>query len=586
MIRILFIFLSFIIGIGNFGVAKGEDQPLPAPLPPKDIFYQAPSPDIPIEIASLLGKWEGDWPGGTNSFLIVEKVDLEKARIIYGWGTNPPRIKRRGFRRRIAKIRIYDGLTWLQFSGGRWEDFLFHLSRDLQTLKGHYRGIIEMEKTATPVFDRTGSLYVPPKQKTVAFVNVNVIPMDKNRVLASQTVIVQDGRIAQIGSMNQVKIPKSAEIVQGNGKAFLMPGLADMHVHIRDGNDLRLLIANGVTTVRNMGGDDRHLIFKEDVREGFRVGPMIYSAGWALDGDPPARPLNRVIRTKDDARRMVIETKEQGFDFIKVYSNLGPEAYAAIVETAKKHKIPVVGHVPMKVGFSSVVSAGQLSVEHLEGSNVAMTFMCLTCTRSRNWSAEFDENKLTDFIEKTVKAGLWNCPTLVRYKRSENDIEKLTQARELKYLPESRKDRWRIYIQPKEHKERRQYLVRRLHEAGAGLLLGTDMTGSYMVPGFTIHEELQRFVDSGLIPYEAIKTGTYNAAKFMKKLDQFGTVEKGKEADLILIRGNPLEDVANIKNPLGVMAKGRWYPEPVLEKMLRDIVKEVAERNQADARGN
>jgi len=103
-----------------------------------------------------------------------------------------------------------------------------------------------------------------------------------------------------------------------------------------------------------------------------------------------------------------------------------------------------------------------------------------------------------------------------------------------------------------------------------------------VVPEFSIHEVLQRFVDSGLTPYEAIKTGTYNAAKFMKKLDQFGTVEKGKEADLILIRGNPLEDVSNIKNPLGVMAKGRWYPQPVLEKMLRDVEKEVAEQNKAD----
>jgi len=104
----------------------------------------------------------------------------------------------------------------------------------------------------------------------------------------------------------------------------------------------------------------------------------------------------------------------------------------------------------------------------------------------------------------------------------------------------------------------------------------------YVVPGFSIHEELQRFVDSGLTPYEAIKTGTYNAAKFMKKLDQFGTVEKGKEADLILIRGNPLEDIANIKNPWGVMAKGRWYPQPVLEKILKDVEKEVAEKNKAD----
>ena len=584
MLRILVIFVSFIIGIGPSGVAKAEDQLLPAPLPPKDIFYQAPAPNIPIEIASLLGKWEGDWPGGTNSFLIVEKVDLEKARIVYGWGTNPPKlINRRGFTRRIAKIRIYDGLPWLQFSGGRWGDFLFHLSRDLQTLKGHYRGIIEMEKTAAPVFDRTGSLYVPPKLKTVAFVNVNIVPMDKNRVLASQTVIVQDGLIVRIGSMNQVKIPKSAEIVQGNGKGFLMPGLADMHVHINDGNDLRLLIANGVTTVRNMRGADLHLLFREDVKGGLQVGPAIYSAGPTLDGNPPVRPYYRVIETAEEARLAVIETKERGFDFIKVYTRLGPEAYAAIVETANQNKIPVVGHVPVKVGFSSAVKAGQYSVEHLYGAVYAMEkdseydpgFI-------ERWSFAFDPDKLTDYLEITVKSGLWNCPTLAIYKRWQASVDVLTSAPELKYLRNSRKDRWRIYVEPKEHKEKRQYLVKRLHEAGAGLLLGTDMGVPYVVPGFSIYEELQRFVDSGLTPYEAIKTGTYNAAKFMKKLDEFGTVEKGKEADLILIRGNPLEDIANIKNPLGVMAKGRWYPHPVLEKMLRDVEQEVADQNEAD----
>ncbi len=310
MLRILIVFLSFIISIAYFVGANAADRPQPAPSPPKDIFYQAPSPDIPIEIASLLGKWEGDWPGGTNSYLIVEKVDLKKAIIVYGWGTNPPKINRRGFTRRIAKIRIYDGLPWLQFSGGRRGDFLFHLSRDLQTLKGHHRGIIEMEKTAAPVFDRKGSLYVPPKLKTVAFVNVNIVPMDKNRVLTSQTVIVRDGRIARIGSMNQVKIPKSAEIVQGNGKSYLMPGLADMHVHIRDGNDLRLLIANGITTVRNMRGNDRHLLFRQDVTGGLRIGPTIYSAGPTLDGNNPNRPWHRVVETVEDAKRVVLETKE------------------------------------------------------------------------------------------------------------------------------------------------------------------------------------------------------------------------------------------------------------------------------------
>ena len=157
---------------------------------------------------------------------------------------------------------------------------------------------------------------------------------------------------------------------------------------------------------------------------------------------------------------------------------------------------------------------------------------------------------------------MWNSPILVVWKIRETDIDILERQPELRYLPQYRKDGWiyRSYSvadDAKEHREKRQYVVRRLHEAGAGLLLGTDMPNPYVVPGFSIHEELERFVESGLTPYEAIKTGTYNAAKFLKKLDRFGTIEKGKDADLILLRANPLQDVSNIKNPLGVMAEGR-----------------------------
>ncbi len=584
MLRVLIISVSLVIGSGHSGLSRAEETRLPA-LPPKDNFYRAPSPDVPKELASLLGVWEGDWSNGTNTFLIVEKVDLKKARIIYGRGTNPPRRNKRSHTRRIAKVRVIDGLPSLQFPSRRG-DFLFRLSSDLRTLSGSYRkGSIELKKTDAPVFDRAGSFYVPPKLRTVAFVNVNVVPIDKNRVLASQTVIVQDGRIAQIGTEGQVSIPKSAEIVQGNGKAFLMPGLADMHVHILDGNDLRLLIVNGVTTVRNMAGVDRHLLFREDVNEGIRIGPTIYSAGPILDGNPPVWPFNRVIETPQEARQAVIETKERGFDFVKVYTRLGLEAYAAIVDTANQNEMPVVGHVPVKVGFSSVVKAGQYSVEHLNGADYA-----LAKDSDYNpgffgrWNLDFDPTRLDDYLIMTVKAGLWNCPTLTIYKPRQESLDVLLQTPGLKYFPDARKDRWQIQIEPKENSEKRKYLVSRLHKAGARLLLGTD-TSVRLIPygiiGFSIHDELERFVDIGLTPYEAIKTGTYNAAQFMNKLDQFGTVETGKEADLILVRGNPLENLANIKNPLGVMAKGRWYPQSLLEKILKDVEKEVTEQNKA-----
>jgi len=209
-----------------------EAPPQPAPPLPRDISIQAPSPDIPEQIASLLGKWEGDWVGKLNSFLIVEKVDLEKATVVYGWGNYPPwEVYARGYTRRFAKILTSEEGSRLELSirNGKYS---FQLSKDRKTLYGRYTNAIELKKTGAPVPQARASSYLPPKAKTVGFENVNVIPMDKEHVIPSQTVIVEDGRIAQIGTMDQVTIPKSAEIVRGEGKAFLMPGLADMHVHI------------------------------------------------------------------------------------------------------------------------------------------------------------------------------------------------------------------------------------------------------------------------------------------------------------------------------------------------------------------
>ena len=234
--------------------------------------------------------------------------------MVYGWGNYPPwEVYRRGYTRRFAKIITSEEGPRLELSirNGKYS---FQLSKDRKTLYGRYTNAIELKKTGASVpLTRTSSL-LPPQAKTVAFVNVNVIPMDKERVMPSQTVIVEDGRIAQIGPMDQVTIPKSAEIIRGEGKAFLMPGLADMHVHIdlfliADGNDLKLLIANGVTTVRNMWGWDRHLLLREEVKEGRRVGPAIYSAGPMLDGSPPIHPTSRVIETVEEVRQVVKKTK-------------------------------------------------------------------------------------------------------------------------------------------------------------------------------------------------------------------------------------------------------------------------------------
>ena len=206
----------------------------------------------------------------------------------------------------------------------------------------------------------------------VAFVNVNVIPFDRERILGAQTVIVRDGRITQIGPASNVKVPDGALKIDGRGK-YLMPGLADMHVHLYPGagqqNDLasqqlQLFLANGVTTVRNMIGKPEHLLLRDRVAKGELPGPTIYTAG------PPM--LGNTVPTPADAERAVTEQKKAGYDFIKVHEGLSPETYAAIVATAKRVGIPFAGHVTATVGLKRALEARQTSIEHLDGYLQAM----------------------------------------------------------------------------------------------------------------------------------------------------------------------------------------------------------------------
>lgn len=198
----------------------------------------------------------------------------------------------------------------------------------------------------------------------VAFVHVNVVPMDHERVLTDQTIIVRDGRIQRIEPSARIKVPEGAIKIDGRGK-YLMPGLADMHVHIWHEGDLLLYVTNGVTTVRNLFGDPKHLQWREQVKRGERLGPTIYSSGPITDGKPAFGPGSTVVSTPEEAARAVIEQKEAGYDGVKVFANLSPEAYNAILAAAKKHKVPVWGHVPSRVGLRGVLTKGQRSFEHM-----------------------------------------------------------------------------------------------------------------------------------------------------------------------------------------------------------------------------
>lgn len=442
-------------------------------------------------------------------------------------------------------------------------------------------GVLSLDK---PYIYRLSS-EMPAANPLVAFVNVTVVPMDSERVLEDQTVIVRHGTIESLGSSDQVEVPAEALIVDGRGK-YLLPGLVDTHVHIQYENDLLLLVANGVTSVRNMWGNTGKMLrfgfpdqlaLRKQIEQGALFGPTIYTAGPVMEGSPAFHPLAEVFDTPELARESVAWQKAQGYDFIKVYDHLSPEVYQAIVEAAGENDIPVVGHVPFAVGLDGVLMSDQQTIEHLLGyidaDAVAFTI---------------PEDRLNEYGMKTREAGVWNCVTLSEYPKSKETpegFERLQNQPGIIYLsPATRMLSPFLYLMASkshtyvgdDYPERIAALNRRmvaaLHEAGAGILLGTDAAQAYHIPGFSINEELALLVEAGLRPYEALEAGTRNAAVAMGKSDEFGAVEIGKRADLILLDENPLDDVGNIQKRNGVMAQGRWLTHVQLQSMLVGLI--------------
>jgi imidazolonepropionase-like amidohydrolase len=418
---------------------------------------------------------------------------------------------------------------------------------------------------------------------STAFFNVNVIPMTEERVLPGQTVIVEDGVIALIGDVDDVPLPKDAVIVDGTDR-YLMPGLAEMHAHVPDAASddldrvLTLFAANGVTTIRGMLGQPSHLALRQALLEGERFGPRLITSGPSLNGNSVAGPA--------DAERKVNDQHLAGYDFLKIHPGLTAAEYKAIAVTANELGMPFAGHVPVAVGVEGVFAAGMATIDHLDGYMAAL--MPPEVDRSGGYGGFFDvlladqvlEGLIEDVVAATVAAGTWNVPTqsLIEQLVNDESVADLSSRAENRYMPRATVQRW---AQAKESQlsERgfspeigaraidiRQKLILALHRAGAGLLLGSDAPQIFNVPGFSAHRELGFLVDAGLSPFEALQTGTTAPAEFLG-LDT-GAIVVGKEADLVLLDANPLDDIANSRRVYGVMLRGSWHGHGDLRKRL------------------
>lgn len=419
---------------------------------------------------------------------------------------------------------------------------------------------------------------------TLAIEHVSVLPMDSETVLLDQTVVVADGRIAALGPAGDVAVPAGARRIDGRER-FLMPGLADMHVHVWDENDLYLFVANGVTTVRNMFGAPLHLGWRARIESGELVGPRIYTAGKIIDGEPAVWPGSVELTDPEEAAEVVREQKEDGYDFLKPYARLTPECYRALAAAGEEQGMRLMGHVPEALGLDDVLAAGQATIEHLNGFAEAAQregspWKTVDFTvEARAWKEVSDE-RLAALARAMRAADVWSCPTLVvtqKWAQGE-EAEALLASPEMRFVSPFLRSAWSprsprnyladlpsgIVAAAHEALPFQQRAVRALRDAGAPLLVGTDMGNPYVLAGFAVHEELAYLVEAGLTPYEALRAGTAEAARCMGAALDWGTLAAGRRADLLLLAANPFEDVRHAQQRVGVVLHGRWLPEDEL----------------------
>ena len=461
-----------------------------------------------------------------------------------------------------------------------------------------------------------------PKPPTVAIQGVTVIDVMDGSIRPEHTVLVTGNRITAVGPADQIRRPGNADLVEGGG-GFLLPGLWDMHVHSLanvtvDRSDasiaaqdwhFALFLAHGVTGVRNMndGAGDLTLTLTKSVRrrvvEGNLRGPSRFlTAGPSIDGDPPLGSNAVVVRTAADARAAVNELAANGADLVKVYENLSREAYFAIMDEARRRSLPVDGHVPFRVTPDEAADAGQRTVEHPDalaaGCSIAAglerkrfesvlagyaslpdgeKFLAMF-RHVRSLYDSRDPAACASAVRAYRRKGMAVTVDLVAYHHVVHADQVLADAARMRLVPQGIHRNWEKWVDSDAARELQLILrpilalelenVRLFHEAGVVLLAGTDVGVPLQVPGISLHVELERLVEAGLTPLEALQTATVNPARVLGKADSLGTIEPGKLADLVLVDANPLEDIRNTQRIRAVVADGRLYRRADLDQLL------------------
>ena len=417
------------------------------------------------------------------------------------------------------------------------------------------------------------ALCAPAVGQTTAITHVTVIDMTGAAPKADQTVVIRGNRIASVG---KGAAPSGARVIDGRGK-FLIPGLWDMHVHLTiPGGEtiLSLYVANGVTGVRDMN-DSLPIIrgWQPRIANGSLIGPRIVASGPYLEGGPVPIPY-LLVKNPEQARAAVDSLAKLGVDFVKVHNRLSRESYFAIAEAVKQHGLVFAGHIPDSVTIVEASAAGQRSLEHLFGFKSVCTDAERADLAPKHFIQRFlgtcaDSDPTPDF-RKVAANGAWAVPTLVvtypvgqlpdtilgsdstlKYRSPAlRKLEKMMMTIPTNVTPEAGITGRKIFA-------KRVELVGIMHRAGIPLMTGTDAPGKNAFAGFSLHDELSFFVQGGLSPMDALRSATYEPARYLNALDSMGTVQQGKIADLVLLDANPLQNIINTRRIAAVIWNGR-----------------------------
>jgi imidazolonepropionase-like amidohydrolase len=407
--------------------------------------------------------------------------------------------------------------------------------------------------------------FVPSK---LLLQDVTIIPMTEEDLSYKASIILSDGKIQAIGQASELKLPDGTKIIDGRGK-YLLPGYGDMNTMDQKsssdydkfslplGNNAKLYLANGVTLVRVIWGTQEHLKRREMNAKGSALGPELHLTSPFVSSENPYYQGAYTVAYDFEAPEMVERIIQEGYDSIYLRWRLSGEAYFAMLEEAQKQGILVTGDIQNDPGAIGTLRAG------LNDTLYAYNF--------NGWYIN------PEIIKTVVAEDFWNVPTLNAQQKVENTISmQYNGFANSEYIPPAMIKEWHYRVHHLMDFKDTMEFTKALSDAGAGVVTGTGVIDPYVVPGFDIHREFTLLVEAGLSPWKALEAGTANPARMLGLEERLGTIEVGKDADLVLLGSNPLQDISNTSDILAVAAKGIWLEREDLDQMLEEVKMDYA----------